>query len=118
MERNPLLDTYLRQLRLPTFLKLYSQFATDAARNNQDAVRFLLALAEQEVNQRQHNMLQQRLKSPDLGSGAWRIYSAETRFNFYWKSGTGQNSSSDRIGNRGLSSGTPGALLDGGWLGE
>ena len=64
METNPLLDTYLRQLRLPTFLKLYSQFATDAARNNQDAVRFLLALAEQEVNQRQHNMLQQRLKTP------------------------------------------------------
>jgi DNA replication protein DnaC len=63
METNPLLDTYLRQLRLPTFLKLYSQFATDAARNNQDAVRFLLALAEQEVNQRQHNMLQQRLKT-------------------------------------------------------
>jgi len=63
METNPLLDTYLRQLRLPTFLKLYSQFATDAARNNQDAVRFLLALAEQEVNQRQHHRLQQRLKT-------------------------------------------------------
>lgn len=63
METNPLLDTYLRQLRLPAFLKLYSQFAQDAARNNQDAVRFLLALAEQEVNQRQHNVLQQRLKT-------------------------------------------------------
>ena len=63
MERNPLLDSYLRQLRLPTFTKLYPQFATDAARNNQDTVRFLLALAEQEVNQRQLNMLQQRLKT-------------------------------------------------------
>jgi DNA replication protein DnaC len=63
MERNPLLDSYLRQLRLPTFAKLYPQFATDAARNNHDAVRFLLALAEQEVNQRQLNMLQQRLKN-------------------------------------------------------
>lgn len=63
MERNPLLDTYLRQLRLPTFVKLYPQFATDAARNNQDTVRFLLALAEQEVNQRQLNVLQQRLKA-------------------------------------------------------
>jgi len=63
MERNPLLDSYLRQLRLPTFAKLYPQFATDAARNNHDAVRFLLALAEQEVNQRQLNMLQQRLKT-------------------------------------------------------
>ena len=63
MERNPLLDSYLRQLRLPTFTKLYPQFAADAARNNHDTVRFLLALAEQEVNQRQLNMLQQRLKT-------------------------------------------------------
>ena len=63
MERNPLLDSYLRQLRLPTFTKLYPQFAVDAARNNHDTVRFLLALAEQEVNQRQLNMLQQRLKT-------------------------------------------------------
>lgn len=63
MERNPLLDSYLRQLRLPTFTKLYPQFAADAARNNHDSVRFLLALAEQEVNQRQLNMLQQRFKN-------------------------------------------------------
>jgi DNA replication protein DnaC len=63
MERNPLLDSYLRQLRLPTFTKLYPQFAADAARNNHDTVRFLLALAEQEANQRQLNMLQQRLKN-------------------------------------------------------
>ena len=63
MERNPLLDSYLRQLRLPTFAKLYPQFAADAARNNHDTVRFLLALAEQEVNQRQLNMLQLRLKT-------------------------------------------------------
>lgn len=63
MERNPLLDSYLRQLRLPTFTKLYPQFAADAARNNHDTVRFLLALAEQEVNQRQLNMLQLRLKN-------------------------------------------------------
>ena len=58
MNQNPLLDTYLRQLRLPTFLKYYAQFATDAARNNEDPLRFLLALAEQEVNQRHQNMLQ------------------------------------------------------------
>jgi DNA replication protein DnaC len=63
MEQNPLLDSYLRQLRLPTFVKLYSQFAADAARNNQDAVRFLLALAEQEIHQRQQNVLQERLKA-------------------------------------------------------
>lgn len=63
MEQHPLLDTYLRQLRLPTFIKHYAQFATDAARNNQDAVQFLLALAELEVNQRHQNMLQERIKA-------------------------------------------------------
>ncbi len=62
METNALLETYLRQLRLPTFLKNYPHFAEDAARNNQDFVRFLLALAEQEVNQRETNMLQKRIK--------------------------------------------------------
>jgi hypothetical protein len=58
MENNALLDTYLRQLRLPTFLKNYPCFATDATRNNHDFVRFLLALAEQEINQREANVLQ------------------------------------------------------------
>ena len=63
MENNALLESYLRQLRLPTFLKNYPHFATDAARNNQDFVRFLLALAEQEVNQRETNVLQKRIKA-------------------------------------------------------
>jgi len=63
VEQNALLDTYLRQLRLPTFGKNYSQFAVDAARNGQDHVRFLLALAEQEVAQRERNLLQKRIKN-------------------------------------------------------
>ena len=63
MESNLLLDTYLRQLRLPSFLKHYAQFASDAARNNEDHVRFLLALAELEVNQRQQNVLKKRIGS-------------------------------------------------------
>lgn len=63
MDANPLLDTYLRQLRLPTFVKNYPHFAADAARHNQDFVRFLLALAEQEVNQREANVLQKRIKA-------------------------------------------------------
>lgn len=63
MEENALLDTYLRQLRLPTFLKNYPQFAADAASNNLDHVRFLLALAEQEVHQREINMIQRRVKA-------------------------------------------------------
>jgi DNA replication protein DnaC len=63
MESNPLLDSYLRQLRLPNFLKQYAQFAADAARNNEDYVRFLLALAELEVNQREQNVLKKRIRA-------------------------------------------------------
>jgi DNA replication protein DnaC len=63
VEQNALLETYLRQLRLPTFGKNYSQFALDAARNGHDHVRFLLALAEQEVAQRERNLLQKRIKT-------------------------------------------------------
>jgi DNA replication protein DnaC len=63
MEENALLNAYLRQLRLPTFLKNYPHFAADAAQNNLDHVRFLLALAEQEVHQREANMIQRRIKA-------------------------------------------------------
>lgn len=63
MDTHPLLESYLHQLRLPTFLKNYTRFAADAARHNQDYVRFLLALAEQEVNQREANQLQKRIKA-------------------------------------------------------
>ncbi|MFU8772769.1 MAG: IS21-like element helper ATPase IstB [Anaerolineales bacterium] len=63
MEANGLLESYLRQLRLPTFLDNYRQFAADAARNNLDYTRFLLALVEQEVNQRESNMIQRRVKA-------------------------------------------------------
>jgi len=63
MEENGLLDSYLRHLRLPTFLKNYRQFSTDAAGKNLDHTRYLLALAELEVHQREHNMIQRRVKA-------------------------------------------------------
>jgi len=63
MEENGLLDSYLRHLRLPTFLKNYRQFSTDAAGKNLDHTRYLLALAELEVHQREHNMIQHRVKA-------------------------------------------------------
>jgi DNA replication protein DnaC len=66
MERNDLLETYLRQLRLPGFLRNYQAFATDAARNNLDYPRYLLALAEQEVNQREQHRIQRRVKAARL----------------------------------------------------
>jgi DNA replication protein DnaC len=63
METTMLLETYLKQLRLPTFVHNYNQFAQDAAQNNRDYTLFLLALAEQEVLQREENMRRQRIKA-------------------------------------------------------
>lgn len=63
MERNDLLETYLRQLRLPSFARNYQVFAADAARNNLDYTRYLLALAEQEVTKREQNRIQKRVKA-------------------------------------------------------
>lgn len=62
MECNDLLENYLRQLRLPSFARNYQAFAADAARNNMDYTRYLLALAEQEVNKREQNCIQKRVK--------------------------------------------------------
>lgn len=51
---NPmLLDSYLKQLRLPGFLHHWRSFAVDAANSNLSYDRFLLALAEQEVARRE-----------------------------------------------------------------
>jgi DNA replication protein DnaC len=63
MEANALLENYLRQLKLPTFAKNYSTFAADAANQQLDYPRYLLALTEQEINQRQQNVLNDRMKS-------------------------------------------------------
>lgn len=62
MERSDLLESYLRQLRLPSFVRNYRAFAADAARSNLDYTRYLLALAEQEVNKREQNRIQKRVK--------------------------------------------------------
>ena len=66
MERNDLLESYLRQLRLPSFAHNYQAFAADAARSNLDYTRYLLALAEQEVNKREQNRIQKRVKAAHL----------------------------------------------------
>jgi len=58
-----LLDTYLKQLRLPTFLQNYRKFAEDAAQDNLGYDRFLLALAEQEIAQREQNRRVRRIKA-------------------------------------------------------
>jgi DNA replication protein DnaC len=63
MERNPLLDTYLRQLHLPGFVQHYLPFAADAAQKNLDYPRYLLALVEQEIHTREQNRIQCRVKA-------------------------------------------------------
>ena len=62
METTMLLETYLKELRLPTFLRNYAKFADDAARESLGYDRFLLALAEQEVRQREENRRQRRIR--------------------------------------------------------
>lgn len=66
MSANLLLESHLRSLRLATFRQQYRQVAEDAARNNLDYERYLLALAEQEVAQRLINSQQQRIKAARL----------------------------------------------------
>ena len=63
METNMLLDTYLKALRLPMFLQNYRKFAADAAQADHSYDRFLLALAEQEVAQRERSRIARRIKA-------------------------------------------------------
>ncbi len=63
METNMLLDTYLKALRLPIFLQNYRKFAADAAQADHSYDRFLLALAEQEVAQRERSRIARRIKA-------------------------------------------------------
>ena len=63
MEANMLLDTYLKALRLPTFLQNYRKFAEEAAQADHSYDRFLLALAEQEVAQREKNRITRHIKA-------------------------------------------------------
>lgn len=61
-----LLESLLKQLQLGTFIENHAAFATDAAQNQQSYARFLLALAEQEVDARQTRRRQRRLKEAKL----------------------------------------------------
>jgi len=63
MDPNLLLESHLKSLRLGTFRQQYRQVAEDAAQNNLNYDRYLLALAEQEVAQRHLNRQQQRIKA-------------------------------------------------------
>ena len=62
MTENLLLETYLKSLRLPTFLANYRKLAEEAAQAGHTYDRFLLALAEQEVAQRERNRIARCIK--------------------------------------------------------
>jgi DNA replication protein DnaC len=66
MESNLLLETHLKSLRLATFRQQYRQVAQDAIRSNLGYDQYLLALAEQEVAQRQLNSQRQRITAARL----------------------------------------------------
>jgi DNA replication protein DnaC len=63
MTETLLLDTYLKQLRLPAFVQHHRKVAEEAAHANLGYDRFLLALAEQEVQQREARAQAQRIKA-------------------------------------------------------
>jgi DNA replication protein DnaC len=63
MTENLLLETYLKSLRLPTFLANYRKFAEEAAQAGHTYDGFLLALVEQEVAQRERNRIARRIKA-------------------------------------------------------
>ena len=66
MERHPLLETDLKLLKLPTFVHNYRPFADDAMKANQGYDAFLLALAEQELAQREANRQRQCIQAARL----------------------------------------------------
>ena len=63
MEPNLLLESYLTSLRLPAFVAQYRRIADDAARDNLSYERFLLALAEHEVQHREAQRRRQRIRA-------------------------------------------------------
>src|ERR1700712_3332954 len=62
MSKQFLLENHLKQLRLPAMLGQYQVLAQDAARSNLSYEQFLLALAQEEVNQRERHSIERALR--------------------------------------------------------
>jgi DNA replication protein DnaC len=58
-----LLEGYLKELRLHSFVRNYDAFAEDAVQSNQSYHRYLLALAQHEALDRDHKRQQQRIRA-------------------------------------------------------
>ena len=57
-----LVETHLKRLKLPSIRRQYQALARDAAENSRTYEEYLLALLEQEVQQRDSNMMQERIR--------------------------------------------------------
>ncbi|MHB8927775.1 MAG: IS21-like element helper ATPase IstB [Bacillota bacterium] len=57
-----LLDAHLKRLKLPSIRRQYATVARDAIDHNRTYEEFLLALLEQEVQQRDTNMMRERMR--------------------------------------------------------
>src|ERR1700730_10573640 len=66
MQQNTLLESYLRQLKLPTFAQNYAAIASDAARTGLSCERYLLALCEAELAQRDTNRVERCIAQAKL----------------------------------------------------
>lgn len=60
------LNSYLKKLYLSTFIRLHESYASEATQSKQSYTRFLLALAEQEVLEREARRRQRRLKEAKI----------------------------------------------------
>ena len=60
------LESYLKKLYLSSFIRNHEAFASEAAQNNESYTRYLLALAEQEVQEREARRRQRRLKEAKI----------------------------------------------------
>lgn len=61
-----MLDSYLKKLYLSAFIRHHELYAAEAAQSNQSYTRFLLALAEQEVLERDTRRRQRRLQEAKI----------------------------------------------------
>ncbi|SRR5258708_4328087 len=62
MTQEFLLESYLRQLRLPTFVQSYQSLATEAARTNLSYERYLFGLAQEEVTNREVHRIERTIQ--------------------------------------------------------
>jgi DNA replication protein DnaC len=60
------LESYLQKLYLSAFIRHHEAYAAEAAQGNQSYARYLLALAEQEVLEREARRRQRRLKEAKI----------------------------------------------------